>query len=251
MNNKILMRIISLVMAASVVLAVGGCGKKGDTADVISGADASNGTTKASVQEVIDGKGAPVQPSVDEKASTAVVKYTSVNAEGKSEDATRVVKVDSPIINDLTMSTRLSETIKNDAQKVKLVNTMVDNGVDKSKAEDIVKNAEKWVEFGYTAYIANTSSQRLITSFLELTNSNNNLVVLKNLDCEYGIKSGSGVPVYISGLVNVDKYPDEETIIKELNDMKVKLVYTLVDDSITDIDNWDSVTKKTMAVKFG
>ena len=115
MNNKILMRIISLVMAASVVLAVGGCGKKGNTADVISGADASNGTTKASVQEVIDGKGAPVQPSVDEKASTAVVKYTSVNAEGKSEDATRVVKVDSPIINDLTMSTRLSETIKNDA----------------------------------------------------------------------------------------------------------------------------------------
>ena len=41
MNNKILMRIISLVMAASVVLAVGGCGKKGNTADVISGADAS------------------------------------------------------------------------------------------------------------------------------------------------------------------------------------------------------------------
>ena len=74
---------------------------------------------------------------------------------------------------------------------------------------------------------------------------------MKNLDCEYGIKSGSGVPVYISGLVNVDKYPDEETIIKELNDMKVKLVYTLVDDSITDIDNWDSVTKKTMTVKFG
>mgnify|MGYP000284451161 len=33
--------------------------------------------------------------------------------------------------------------------------------------------------------------------------------------------------------------------------MKVKLVYTLVDDSITDIDNWDSVTKKTMTVKFG
>ena len=58
MNNKILMRIISLVMAASVVLAVGGCGKKGNTADVISGADASNGTTKASSQEVIDGKGA-------------------------------------------------------------------------------------------------------------------------------------------------------------------------------------------------
>ncbi len=251
MNNKILTRIISLVMAASVVLTVGGCGKKGTASDGTSDKDAANVTTKEGVQEVIDGKGSPVQPNVDEKASTAVVKYTSVNSEGKSEDATRVVKVDSPIINDLTMSTRLSETIKNDAQKVNLVNTIVKDGVDKDKAEDIVKNAEKWVEFGYTAYIANTSSQRLITSFLELTNSNDNLVVLKNLDCEYGIKSGSGVPVYISGLVNVDKYPDEEAIIKELNGMKIKLVYTLVDDSITDIDNWDSVNKKTMTIKFG
>lgn len=251
MNNKILTRIISLVMAASVVLTVGGCGKKGTASDGTSDKDAANVTTKESVQEVIDGKGSPVQPSVDEKASTAVVKYTSVNSEGKKEDATRVVKVDSPIINDLTMSVRLSETLKNDAQKKNFANTIVNNGVDKDKADDIVKNAEKWVEFGYTAYIANTSSQRLITSFLELTNSNGNLVVLKNLDCEYGIKSGSGVPVYISGLVNVDKYPDEETIIKELNDMKIKLVYTLVEDKITDIDDWDSVTKKTMTIKFG
>lgn len=251
MNNKILTRIISLVMAASVVLTVGGCGKKGTASDGTSDKDAANVTTKESVQEVIDGKGSPVQPNVDEKASTAVVKYTSVNAEGKDEDVTRVVKVDSPIINDLTMSTKLSETIKNDAQKKNLIDTIVDNGVDKSKAEDIVKNAEKWVEFGYTAYIANTSSQRLITSFLELTNTNDNIVVLKDLDCEYSIKSGSGMPVYISGLVNVEKYPDEETIFKELNSMKIKLVYTLADDSVTDIDDWSKVTKKTMTINFG
>ena len=57
--------------------------------------------------------------------------------------------------------------------------------------------------------------------------------------------------VYISGFVNIEKFPDEEAIIKELNGMNIKLVYTLTDDSVTDIENWDEVNKKTMDVKFG
>ncbi len=251
MNNKLLTKIISLVMAASVVLAVGGCGKKNATG-TSSEADASNSSSEASVQEAIDGKGAPVQPNVDEKASTAVIKYTKVNSEGKKEDATTVLNVKSPIVNEITMSAKLSDQYKTDAQKTNFVNSVTKNDdIEKSKAEEIINKAEEWVEFGYTAYIANTSSQRLITAFLEIGGSNDNIIVRKNLDCEYSIKSGMATTVYISGYVNVEKYPDEESIIKELNDMKIKLVYTLADDSITDIDNWDEVTQKTMDVKFG
>lgn len=251
MNNKLLTKIISLVMAASVVLAVGGCGKKNATG-TSSEADASNSSSEASVQEAIDGKGAPVQPNVDEKASTAVIKYTKVNSEGKKEDATTVLNVKSPIVNEITMSAKLSDQYKTDAQKTNFVNSVTkNNDIEKSKAEEIINKAEEWVEFGYTAYIANTSSQRLITAFLEIGGSNDNIIVRKNLDCEYSIKSGMATTVYISGYVNVEKYPDEESIIKELNDMKIKLVYTLADDSITDIDNWDEVTQKTMDVKFG
>ena len=33
--------------------------------------------------------------------------------------------------------------------------------------------------------------------------------------------------------------------------MKVKLIYTLADDKITDIDNWDEVEQKKMDIKFG
>ena len=33
--------------------------------------------------------------------------------------------------------------------------------------------------------------------------------------------------------------------------MNIKLVYTLTDDSVTDIENWDEVDQKTMDVKFG
>lgn len=253
MNNKILTRIISIVMAASVVLTVGGCGKKGGSADNAgSSAEAANGTTKKSVTEVIDGKGSPVQPDIDEEKSAAVIKYTKVNANGKKEDVTTVVNISSPIINDLEMSSKLNEIIKTDAQKQNFINSIVsDTDADKKKAEEIISKADEWVEFGYTAYIANTSSQRLIASFIQIGGKNDNIVMKKSLDCEYSIKSGSGMAVYISGLVNVEKYPDEEAIFKELNDMKIKLVYTLADDSITDIDNWDEVTKKTMNIKFG
>ncbi len=251
MNNKLLTRIISLIMAASVVFAVGGCGKK-DATGTSSEADASNSSSEASVQEAIDGKGSPVQPSVDEKASTAVIKYTKVNSDGKKEDATTVLNVKSPIVNEITMSAKLSDQYKTDAQKTNFVNSVTkNNDIEKNKAEEIINKAEEWVEFGYTAYIANTSSQRLITAFLDIGGSNDNLIVRKNLDCEYSIKSGMATTVYISGYVNVEKFPDEESIIKELNDMKIKLVYTLADDSITDVDNWDEVTQKTMDVKFG
>ena len=253
MNNKILTRIISLVMVASVVLAVGGCGKKGSSADdANSNAEAANGTTKKSVTEVIDGKGSPVQPDIDEEKSAAVIKYTKVDANGKKEDATTVVNINSPVINDLTMSSKLNELIKTDDQKKDFIDSVVsDTSGDKKKAEEIISKADEWVEFGYTAYIANTSSQRLITSFIEIGGKNDNIVMKKSLDCEYSIKSGSGIAVYISGLVNVEKYPDEEAIFKELNNMDIKLVYTLADDSVTDIDDWNSVTKKTMTLKFG
>ncbi len=56
--------------------------------------------------------------------------------------------------------------------------------------------------------------------------------------------------IYISGLVNLAKYPDDQALLKELNAMKVKLVYTLAEDSITDIDDWSKVTTKTMDIKF-
>ena len=96
MKNKIFLRIVSLIMAAGVMLTVGGCKKN----------NSDSGTTDASgnsVQAVVDGKGNAVQPSVDEKASTAIVKYTKVNSDGKEEEATTVLKVNSPIVNQLTM----------------------------------------------------------------------------------------------------------------------------------------------------
>lgn len=243
MNNKILLRILSVILSVCVVLTVGGCKKNNST---------ENESSKGTTQGIIEGNGNAVQPSINKDSDTAVIKYTSVNSEGKKEDATKVLTINSSVANEITMGNKLSETVKTDGQKQSFVEkeTKKDN-ISKDQAEEIVKNPENWVEFGYSAYIANTSSQRLITSFIEINGTNSNIALRKNLDCEYSITSGSGVEVYITGLVNIEKYPDEESLIKELNDMKVKLVYTLADDSITDVEDWDKVDKKTMDITFG
>ncbi|HAS37157.1 MAG TPA: hypothetical protein DCS04_00815 [Ruminococcaceae bacterium] len=242
MKNKILLRVISLVMAASVVFAVGGCGKKDTVTD--------DTTAESKAQEVIDGKGNAVQPSID-KDGKAVIKYTKVNSEGKKEDATTVVNVNSSVVNKPTMGSSLSDTVKTDGQKKTFVDNLVKkDDVDKDKAEDIINKAEDWVEFGYSVYVANTNALRLITASIEIGSKNDNLILHKNLDCEYSIKSGSGMEIYISGLVNLAKYPDDQALLKELNAMNVKLVYTLAEDSITDIDDWSKVTTKTMDIKF-
>ena len=201
MNSKIFLKVISLVMAASIVLTVGGC-KKNDTVS-------DDTTAESKTQEVVDGKGNAVQPSID-KDGKAIIKYTKVNSEGKKEDATTVVNVNSSVVNKPTMGSSL----------------------------------------GYSVYVANTNALRLITASIEIGSKNDNLILHKNLDCEYSIKSGSGMEIYISGLVNLAKYPDDQALLKELNAMKVKLVYTLAEDSITDIDDWSKVTTKTMDIKF-
>ncbi len=239
MNNKILLRVISLIMAVSVVLTVGGCKKKDS-------ADGSDNKTKSA--QVADGKGNPVQPDIE--ASTAVVKYTSVNSDGKKEDATTVISISSPIVNEATMGSKVSDSFKTDKDKSQFVDKAENGGIDKDKAEEIINNAEKWVEFGYSVYVVNTSEKRLCTRYIEIGGKNDNLVLSKDLDCEYSFGSGKGMILYVSGYVNIDKFPDEESLVEALNGMKVKLIYTLLEDSQTDVDDWSQVDIKKMDLKF-
>ena len=139
MNSKIFLKVISLVMAASIVLTVGGC-KKNDTVS-------DDTTAESKTQEVVDGKGNAVQPSID-KDGKAIIKYTKVNSEGKKEDATTVVNVNSSVVNKPTMGSSLSDTVKTDGQKKNFVDNLVKkDDIDKDKAEDIINKADDWVEF--------------------------------------------------------------------------------------------------------
>ena len=240
MNNKIFLRLISLIMTVSIVFAVGGCKKNdGSSADK----DTKSETTVAS-------DSAAVQPKIDKKSGKAVISYSKVNSEGKTESATKVYDVSKSKLNEITMGSKADDIFKDKNKKQQFVDKAENNGIDKDKQDEIINNAEKWVEFNYIAYVANTSTQRLITSFLEISKKNDNVVVNKMLDCEYSITSGSATGVLISGFVNIGKYPDEESLLKELNGMNVQLVYTLADDSTTDIDDWSTVKQMKMPVSF-
>lgn len=231
MNKKVLFQIISILMTVCVIFTVGGC--KGSSDDGI-----------------VDAKGSPIQPSVNEENSEAIIKYTSVNAEGKEETATKVLDINSPILNEIDIGESLDSQYKSDDQKSDFVDRAENSGISKDNAEEIINNAAKWSEFAYTVYVANTSAKYMHTRYVTVGKENKNIVIQTSLDAEYGISSGTGFPIYICGYINTAEYADEEAIIAELNKMEIKLVYAFTDDNTTDIDNWDDVTTETMDVKF-
>lgn len=231
MNKKIILQIISIIMALSVIFTVGGCKNSGDD------------------DGIVNAKGNPVQPSVNEE-DQAIIKYTTVNADGKEEEATKVLDVNSPIVNEVDLGEALDKQYKTDDQKNNFIDRAESSGISKDDAEDIINNASEWVDFAYTVYIANTSAKFMHTRQITVANENENIILQTNLDAEYGINSGTGFPIYICGYVNSAKFADEESLIAELNKMGIKLIYTFTDDNTTDIDNWDEVTTETMDIKF-
>lgn len=231
MNKKVILQIISILMALSVIFTVGGCKKSGGD------------------DEIINAKGNPVQPTINEQ-NQAIIKYTSVNSEGKEEDVTKVLEVDSPTIDEFSVGSSLEQQYKDDDQKQEFVDRAESSGIGKDTAQDIINNAEKWVEFSYTIYVANTSSQLMHTKYLTVGSTNSDVVLETYLDAEYGIRTGTGYPVYISGFANTAVYSDEESLIAKLNEMKVQLVYTLTDETVADIDDWSVVETETMDINF-
>lgn len=231
MKNKVLLRIVSVLMIIAVVLAVGGCKKDSD--------------------DVTNGGGEPIQPSINQDTGEAIIKFTTVNSEGKEEEATKVLNAGvGSTYNEVVNGSSLDKVYKTDDEKNQFVADAENNGIDKDKAEEIINNAAKWVEFGYAAYVANTSSKKLITESVEIPSQKESIVVNSKLDCQYGIASGSATGVYVSGYVNINEYPDEESLLAELNGMGIKLVYTLVDKSVEDIDDWSQFTIKKMELSF-
>lgn len=233
MNKKIILQIVSILMTVCVIFTVGGCKGSSDEDS-----------------QIVNAKGDPIQPSINTEENQAIIKYTSVNSEGKEEEATKVLDIDSPSVNEVSVGSSLDQQYKTDDQKQSFIGKAELNGIGKDKAQEILNNAAEWVDFSYTIFVANTSSQFMHTGQLVVGKENSNVVLETRLDAEYGINAGTGYPIYISGLVNTAAFPDEESMIKQLNEMKVQLIYTLTDISITDIDDWDAVETDVMDIEF-
>ncbi|MBR5262741.1 MAG: hypothetical protein IKV49_02850 [Clostridia bacterium] len=222
MNKNILIRAVSLILVMGVILTAYGC----------KGGKENSGLA---------------QPEIND--NQAVVEFTSVNNDGKEVDATNVIEVNKDAIGNLNAGSTLADTIKDQKDEDKFLDRNEDLGIDKDQAQEIIDNAEKWVKFTYSIYVANTTASRVAFRKLKATNTEN-IIIDTDLGCEYGFNPGRGMTIYIEGLVNSTKYETEEEIIAELNEMDVDIIYAFVETDLDNVDDWSAVTTAYMPVTF-
>ncbi len=222
MNKNILIRAVSLIIAGGVLLTAYGC--------------------KDSKED-----GGLNQPVIEN--NQVVIEYPSTDSNGKEVDATNVIEIDDNAVGQLHAGSSLSDSLKDKEDEDKFVSRNEDLGIDKDKAEQIVEDAEKWVKFSYSVYVANSNAKRVAFRTLRATNTED-IIIDTNLGCEYGFNPGRGMSILIEGLVNSAKYETEEEILAALNEMDVDIIYTLVDSDLDSVDDWSSVTTAYMPVTF-
>lgn len=222
MNKNILIRAVSLILAAGVMLTAYGCKDNKKDAGLN-------------------------QPTIEN--DKVVVEYPSVNSDGKEVDVTNVIEVDDKVVGQLNAGSSLNDTLKNDEAKDKFVNNSGSLGIDKEEAEQIVEDAEKWTKFSYSLYVTNSNAKRVAFRSLRATNTKD-IIVDTDLGCEYGFNPGKGMMIFIEGLVNSAKYETEEEILAALNEMDIDIIYTYVETDLDSVDDWSSVTTAYMPVTF-
>lgn len=220
MNKNILIRVVSAILAAGVLLTAYGC--------------------KDSKQTGLN------QPTIED--NQAVIEYPSVDSEGNEVDATNIVDIDEDV-GKLNAGSSLEDAFKNEAAKDKFLNRNEDFGIDDEKAEQIVEEAAKWTKFTYSLYVANSNAQRVSFRMLKATNTED-IIIDTDLGCEYGFNPGKGMTIIIEGLVNSSKYETEEEIIAALNEMDIEIIYTLINSDLDSVDDWSKVTTAYMPVTF-
>lgn len=222
MRKNILIRAVSLFLAAGVMLTAYGC--KDNKAE-----------------------GGLNQPTIEN--NKVVVEYPSVNSDGKEVDVTNVIEVDDKIAGQINAGSSLKDTLKNDEAEDKFINNSGSLGIEKEEAEQIVEEAEKWTKFSYSLYVTNTNAKRVAFRSLKATNTED-ILIDTDLRCEYGFNPGRGMMIYIEGLVNSAKFETEEEIRAALNEMDIDIIYTFIDTDLDSVDDWSSVTTAYMPVTF-
>lgn len=120
-------------------------------------------------------------------------------------------------------------------------------GMTEKEAEEIASNQADYQEFQFVEYIQNNSNKVLAYKALKVTDNGKDGVWIKtSLDAEYTIAPGVVQAIYLFGIVDTEKYSEEEA--EEIFDsMKIQIEYTLVNSAQEDID-WETADVKTMDI---
>lgn len=216
MKNK-LIRIISAVIAVSVIFGTYGCKKSDKT-----GAD--------------DG-------STNENIATSVFEYTSLNEKKKEVKAKGVVEYDKRGNYNIVRSKEtLKEVIEADKEEAEKIKKHIDNyNIDEKQYNEIIEKAEEWVTFEYSYIVVNTTPTRI--AFDRLSHKNIDGVVLNDyasVGSEVSIDSAQNAFILLEGMYDKSKYADETAVLKALKKMDINIEYIPVksiDETISDYEN--------------
>ncbi len=234
MNKNILIRAASIILVAGVLLTSFGC-KKGDEGQTTTDAD-TNATGELALPSAENGTF-----KVD-----VTVYPEKVDGTTKSGATTKVTEKTGELYY---ISIQKSLDSVNDNMKRRLTEKAGELGIDKAKAEKMIKSGTTWKHVSVFVYILNSNSKDAAMRFVK-SKQTENLIVDTELDTEYGIPAGRGNHVALDAYVDTSKFETEEEIIATLKSMDIKIAYTLMDNSSDSVDDWSKVTTAHMPVEF-
>lgn len=218
MNKNILIRAVSMMLVAGVLLASFGCKKSEEapptTTTVAEGEvvlpPTENGTFKVEIT-VRD----------EENGTTSV--------EEKSDDLFYINVIDPLDV----VGENMKNYIKENAGEW---------GADEAKVEEMLKSGTTWMHVQIQVYVLNSKSKPVAMEYVKVGKQTDALIVDTMLDGQFGIPSGKGKYVTLDSYIDTSKYETEEDIIATLQSMDIQITYALVEDMYDTVDDWSSVT---------
>lgn len=234
MNKNILIRVASLTLVAGVLITSFGC-KKGDDTTPTTNAD-TNATGELALPSAENGTFKVDFTVYPEKVDGTTKPGATTNTTEKKGELYHI-------------SIQKSLDSVNDNMKRRLTEKASDFGIDKAKAENMIKSGTTWKHASVFVYVLNSNSKDAAMRFVK-SKATEHIIIDTELDAEYGIPAGRGNYVALDAYIDISKYETEEEIVEVLKNMDINIVYTLMDTSSDSVDDWSKATTVYMPVKF-
>lgn len=234
MNKNVLIRVVSAVLVAGILLASFGC-KKGEE-DGMTTNTSAEATGEIALPSTQDGTFKVEVTVYPEKVNGTTASGAKPEVSEKTGEL-YYINIQKPLDS------------VNENMKRRLTEKPGDLGIDKAKAEEMIKSGTTWKHVNIFVYVLNSNSKDAALRFVE-SKQTEYLIIDTELDTEYGIPAGKGNYIALDAYVDTSKFETEEDIIATLKGMDIKVVYTLMENSADSVDDWSKVTTAYMPVKF-
>ena len=180
-----------------------------------------------------------------EENGTVIYTHSYTDKEsGEKKEYTEVVdveKVNVPQV--IAKDDKVAQTIKDSFTK----GDKKETGMSDKDIKEITDKPENWRAFYIVKYIQNKSDKQLACSFVDVENNGENGIwVKRELGAEYSVGPGNSMNIEIYGIADMSKYESDEDFEEAFKKLKIKLMYTFMDSSEADVDDWSNITTYAM-----